>query len=163
MPASSPWAKFPAHITSSNQNSTAGSRCSGHFSSLINLCAFQVRYLQQEQWCSPSSAYSVILSKQQRAKNVFTLENVWYGKNDTFFFFKYSLDGYQCSTDTLQPPTPLCIQLVVSAGCETQLVIRHLAYRLTIQIWRICTIVSSNCSWTAQQRAKLSFQHADIT
>lgn len=69
------------------RTSTAGSQRSGHFSSLINPCAFQVRYLQQEWWYRPSSAYSVTLSKQQRAKNVFPLENVRYGKNDTMLFF----------------------------------------------------------------------------
>lgn len=68
------------------RTSTAGSQRSGHFSSLINPCTFQVRYLQQEWWYSPSSAYTVILSKQQRVKNVFTLENVRYRKNDTILF-----------------------------------------------------------------------------
>lgn len=69
------------------RTSTAGSQRSGHFSSLINPHAFQVSYLQQEWWYSPSSAHSVILSKNREQKNVFLFENVRYGKNDTIFFF----------------------------------------------------------------------------
>lgn len=99
--------------------STAGSQHSGHFSSLINPRAFQVSYLQQGWSYSPSSAYSVTLSKQQRAKNVFILENVRYGKKWHNPFFLNTL--YQCFTQLRFH----CLQLLYAFNSWSVLNVRY--------------------------------------
>lgn len=146
MSACSLQANFPAYTASSNQSMHSWKSVLKALQQFNQSMCILSELSAQEWWYIPSSSYSVILSKQQRAKNVFVLGKCKVWKKITQSILSLFFLIFQ--VDISSPLTRHCLQFLCafvsqsvldekfqpSEACNYYKLLRHSVYRLAIQM-----------------------------